>query len=154
MKKQFVIISFTFFIVTSCSNSSDENYEDISTYPFVEAEFGSSLDLNDLANYANQTVPPYITKNNSQGNAITDKGATLGRVLFYDKNLSSNNNISCASCHHAAAGFQSGLLQGIGEGGIGFGLRGEGRVKSSSYLERDLDVLAKTTTPPTGLSIL
>jgi len=117
MKKQFVIISFTFFIVTSCSNSSDENYEDISTYPFVEAEFGSSLDLNDLANYANQTVPPYITKNNSQGNAITDKGATLGRVLFYDKNLSSNNNISCASCHKQEFAFSDTNVASTGVNG-------------------------------------
>jgi cytochrome c peroxidase len=30
---------------------------------------------------------------------ITDHGATLGRVLFYDPQLSINNRISCASCH-------------------------------------------------------
>ena len=33
---------------------------------------------------------------------------------------------SCSSCHHAGAGFQSGLQQGIAEGGSGFGLKGEG----------------------------
>ncbi len=32
-------------------------------------------------------------------NPITDAGATLGRVLFYDKKLSLNNTISCGSCH-------------------------------------------------------
>jgi len=58
-----------------------------------------------LANYANQTVPAYITKNNVGSNLITDKGATLGRVLFYDKKLSSNNTISCASCHQQANAF-------------------------------------------------
>ncbi|WP_396161833.1 cytochrome c peroxidase, partial [Flavobacterium sp.] len=98
MKNQIMVSLLTIFGLTSCNNS-DDNYEDIATYPFVEAEFGSSLDLNNLANYGNQTVPPYITKDNSQGNSITDKGATLGRVLFYDKNLSSNNTISCSSCH-------------------------------------------------------
>ena len=99
MKNQILLGLFALCGLTSCSNSSDDNYEEIPSYPFVEAEFGSSIDLNNLANYANQIVPPYITKDNSQGNAITDKGATLGRVLFYDKNLSSNNTISCASCH-------------------------------------------------------
>ncbi len=99
MKNQIMVSLLAIFGLTSCSNNSDDNYEDIATYPFVEAEFGSSLDLNNLANYGNQTVPPYITKDNSQGNSITDKGATLGRVLFYDKNLSSNNTISCSSCH-------------------------------------------------------
>lgn len=99
MKNQILLGLFALCGLTSCSNSSDDNYEEIPSYPFVEAEFGSSIDLNNLADYANQIVPPYITKDNSQGNAITDKGATLGRVLFYDKNLSSNNTISCASCH-------------------------------------------------------
>ena len=30
---------------------------------------------------------------------VTNAGARLGRVLFYDKKLSQNNTISCASCH-------------------------------------------------------
>src|SRR6476659_7242897 len=32
-------------------------------------------------------------------NPITNDGVTLGRVLFYDKNLSINRSISCSSCH-------------------------------------------------------
>jgi len=39
-----------------------------------------------------------INKDNTGTNAITDEVATLGRVLFYDKNLSANNTVSCASC--------------------------------------------------------
>ena len=31
--------------------------------------------------------------------------STLGRVLFYDPNLSLNNTIACASCHKQTAGF-------------------------------------------------
>jgi cytochrome c peroxidase len=31
--------------------------------------------------------------------------ATLGRVLFYDKNLSSNNSVSCSSCHKQELAF-------------------------------------------------
>ncbi|WP_375559632.1 cytochrome-c peroxidase [Bernardetia sp. OM2101] len=38
-------------------------------------------------------------------NQITDAGATLGRVLFYDKNLSKNGRVSCASCHVQDKGF-------------------------------------------------
>ena len=59
----------------------------------------STLDLGNLFNYENQAVPSYITEDNTAGNVITDEGATLGRVLFYDKNLSSNRTIACASCH-------------------------------------------------------
>lgn len=58
------------------------------------------IDLNNLENYANQLIPNYITKNNTPpNNNVTNAGATLGRVLFYDKNLSANNTISCSSCH-------------------------------------------------------
>lgn len=64
------------------------------------------LDLTQLANYANQAVPSYITKNNTTaGNPITDKGATLGRVLFHDKRLSRDNTISCSSCHDQSRAF-------------------------------------------------
>jgi cytochrome c peroxidase len=105
MKNQIILSLLALFGLASCSNNSDDNYEEVTTYPFVEAEFGSSIDLENLANYANQAVPTYITKNNAQGNIISDKGATLGRVLFYDKKLSSNNTISCSNCHIQANAF-------------------------------------------------
>lgn len=43
--------------------------------------------------------------NTPANNAITDAGATLGRVLFYDRRLSSNDRVSCASCHQQAFAF-------------------------------------------------
>jgi cytochrome c peroxidase len=73
--------------------------------------------LNNLANYANQTIPAYIRKDNTAGNPITDKGATLGRVLFYDTNLSSNNTISCSSCHIQANAFGDVAIASIGVNG-------------------------------------
>ena len=45
------------------------------------------------------------TDNTPADNPITNAGATLGRVLFYDKQLSANGTISCASCHLQHAGF-------------------------------------------------
>ena len=43
--------------------------------------------------------------NTPADNPITDAGATLGRVLFYDTRLSANNTVSCASCHVQAHAF-------------------------------------------------
>lgn len=43
----------------------------------------------------------------------------LGRKLFFDKILSGNLNISCASCHHPLAGTGDGLSLPVGEGGNG-----------------------------------
>lgn len=54
----------------------------------------------------NFLVPPIVNQDNTPtNNAVTDLGATLGRVLFYDKRLSSNQTISCSSCHQAQHGF-------------------------------------------------
>lgn len=71
--------------------------------------------------YANENLPSFMTEerllsgfaqmsisgrdNTPPENPITDLGATLGRVLFYDKKLSANGTIACASCHIQAQGF-------------------------------------------------
>jgi len=46
----------------------------------------------------------------------------LGKLLFYDKILSGNKNIACASCHHALAASGDGLSLPVGEGGQGLGI--------------------------------
>lgn len=68
-------------------------------------------------NYANQPKPPYIVKENTGGNVITNAKATLGRVLFYDKNLSIDNSISCASCHKQEFAFGDTALVSKGVSG-------------------------------------
>lgn len=47
--------------------------------------------------------------------------AAIGQLLFYDKILSGNRNISCGTCHHHDHGGADGLSLGIGEGGAGVG---------------------------------
>lgn len=91
------------------------------TDPFAATKlaFGSNINFDSLSNYANQTKPNYITLDNTGNNAITNAKATLGRILFYDKNLSVNNTISCGSCHKQAFAFSdtalvsSGILGGL-----------------------------------------
>jgi len=45
----------------------------------------------------------------------------LGKLLFFDKILSGNENISCATCHHPLAGTTDWLSLPVGEGGAGLG---------------------------------
>ncbi|WP_412766005.1 cytochrome-c peroxidase [Pseudooctadecabacter sp.] len=47
--------------------------------------------------------------------------ARIGQLLFYDKILSGNRNISCGTCHHHDHAGGDGLSLGIGEGGTGVG---------------------------------
>jgi cytochrome c peroxidase len=51
-------------------------------------------------------------------NRTSDAGATLGRVLFYDKRLSITNTHACASCHQQAHGFASTERFNTGVAGI------------------------------------
>ena len=47
--------------------------------------------------------------------------AKLGQLLFYDRILSGNRNIACATCHHPKFATSDGLSLGMGEGGVGLG---------------------------------
>jgi cytochrome c peroxidase len=79
-----------------------------------------TIDLDNLINYEGQTQPNYITKNNTpNSNPISNAGATLGRVLFYDKQLSLNGTIACASCHKQSHAFGDDVIQSEGfDGGV------------------------------------
>lgn len=106
--------AFYILILLCCFSCSDDNNstepvidnpsaEDLQT--ILQNTFGNNIDFDNLENYENQVIPNYITKDNTNGNNITDEKATLGRILFYDKNLSTNNMISCASCHQQQHAF-------------------------------------------------
>lgn len=79
-----------------------------------------TIDLDNLFDYNGQVTPFYITKDNQpMDNMITDEGATLGRVLFYDKQLSLNGTIACASCHKQEFAFSDTAVRSVGfEGGL------------------------------------
>lgn len=49
---------------------------------------------------------------------VTDEGATLGRVLFYDTSLSSDGSVSCASCHQQDRAFSDPVAQSTGVSGV------------------------------------
>lgn len=76
--------------------------------------------------YANIDLPAHFLDNDildadntPTNNPITNEGATLGRVLFYETLLSANNSVSCASCHQQENGFSDPLALSVGfEGGL------------------------------------
>lgn len=105
MKSKIILSYVGFLIIASCVRKEDEinnmdlirKYINIPSSPF---------------NYSSPSIPSFlknqfvtIQNNTPSNNPITDWGATLGRVLFYDKMLSKNNNISCSSCHIQKFGF-------------------------------------------------
>lgn len=91
-------------------------------------------------------------------NPITKKKVELGKNLYHETAFATEGEFpitigeySCASCHHAGAGFQSGLAQGLGEGGEGFGLLGESRTRNLLCAPEKCDVQPLRT--PTTLNV-
>jgi cytochrome c peroxidase len=62
--------------------------------------------------------------------------AELGMLLFYDKVLSGNLNISCATCHHPLSSSGDGLSLPIGEGGRGLDVTRDTGAGKESVHER------------------
>ena len=55
------------------------------------------------------------------GEFTSDARVKLGNLLFFDKLLSGNRNISCATCHHPKFATADGVALPLGEGPTGLG---------------------------------
>jgi len=89
-----------------------------------------------------ENLPAPLTA--SDYHEFSDERAKIGQLLFYDKILSGNRNISCGTCHHPRFGGGDGLSLGIGEGGIGVGperIPGFGDEKIKKRIPRNASAL-------------
>ena len=85
----------------------------------IQAAFGASIDLAALAAYESPSVPAYIQAPNVVNSPVTNAGATLGRVLFYDPALSIDDTVSCSSCHQQQNAFGDARVVSNGvDGGV------------------------------------
>lgn len=80
-------------------------------------------------------------------NPLTAEKVALGKLLFYETGIArgamhqqGQGTYSCATCHVPSAGFMPGRVQGIADGGAGFGSNGEGRDQDPIYQDGQLDV--------------
>jgi len=124
----------------TASNSAGAGAASASVSATPSAVAGAlTLDLAALANYAAPTLPAYYDgKVRAQDNTpaddpVDDRIATLGRVLFYDKNLSVNGTVACASCHQSGAGFSDPARFSTGFDGTTQGTRHAMRLANVRY---------------------
>ncbi len=118
--------SLLFLTIISCKKeSSDDNEietENILNLPNTPFDYSNlNLPSHFITNSDGESLPTSVngTDNTPSNNLITDDGATLGRVLFYDKKLSANGTVSCASCHKQDKGFSDDEVLSIGfDGGL------------------------------------
>lgn len=71
--------------------------------------------------YAQELPEPVTDADYYEDGAPLPAKVRLGNMLFFDKIMSGNKNISCATCHNPMLVSADGLSLGIGEGGRGIG---------------------------------
>lgn len=109
-RRSFIVIVTLFLFFISCQPTGEMEKmmeEEMSPYEWTlpDTAYDYSVEVPTV-------VPPLFANNYFDGNQMTpytlepDK-VTLGRVLFYDKRLSRDNTINCATCHKQELAFSS-----------------------------------------------
>jgi cytochrome c peroxidase len=123
MKLHKLLIPFCFFCLIASLTSCVEDVTEKEVTHYTDDQFATltkSLDVPETPYSYSVEFPPALVINGFAPRAyIDDDMATLGRVLFYDKSLSKNGTIACASCHKAENGFSDNKRFSTGfEGGL------------------------------------
>lgn len=92
-------------------------------------------EASDLANIPQQPVNP-----------LTPEKVALGNMLFFEPAFANEakypaglGTYTCSTCHVVESGFRPGRMQGVADGGVGYGLIGERRHKSLIYHDQEVD---------------
>lgn len=141
--KPYFAIAIMVALLSSCFDDEPKrNYDGQLINTLYQASDGQGLDYYRLPQSNDFHSIPQDPKN-----PITAKKVELGKMLFHETAFALNNKFastaqtySCASCHNSGAGFQSGLKQGIADGGMGIGIAGEGRHKNPDCDPDSIDV--------------
>ncbi len=92
-------------ITTSCCNE-DSSIVDLSDITFEPVPYS----LRVPEQFPQMPIPA--------DNPLTQEGVALGRMLFYEKRLSGDNTMSCATCHLPQGSFTDNKARSIGIDGI------------------------------------
>lgn len=145
---------------SSCNMDGDDHIIDTGDVNYIDEELTEVLVQSggSLGHYILPASDDLNSIPQDPKNPLSRAKVQLGKLLFHETALAtaskfdeSMSTYSCASCHHAAGGFQANLAQGIGDGGIGFGLDGGGRYINPHNAEVDIDVQPIRT--PSALNI-
>ncbi|MBL3656014.1 cytochrome-c peroxidase [Fulvivirga sediminis] len=84
MNRVFILLTISILFIVACGNDDDQS-----------------------TNYWQVDVPEYFPEMvyTIENNPVTKEGFELGRMLFYETRLSSDNTVSCANCHQPYLAF-------------------------------------------------
>ena len=99
MMYRYFVICLIILLITACNK-----YQSICDC--VDSLPPTSMTLLYPNNFPTPTIP--------DSNPLTEEGVNLGRHLFYDPILSSDNTVSCASCHKQEHSFGDNISFSVG----------------------------------------
>ena len=141
--KKILLAVFGMFLLSGCA-------KDQMTNPLDQQLTRTLKNLSPTRDIAHFILPQsndFASIPQGKANPLTPEKVALGKMLFFETGLardakheSGKGTFSCSTCHVPSAGFMPGRVQGIADGGTGFGFNGESRSKSSEYEDGELDV--------------
>lgn len=147
------ILFLCLLALSSCTKDNNDNLDNQLENTLIEASKGEGLVFFQFPEDGDFDAIPQDPKN-----PITSEKVNLGKLLFHETGIAINpkhpegtGTYSCASCHHVKAGFQACRIQGVADGGLGFGVSGESRINNPNYQNNELDVQPLRT--PSALNI-
>lgn len=120
MRNLFILLAAPALVACNASGGSGANVaptcEQVGDNDYADTVFPDHFTVSATGGMGGPSV--VATDNTPADNPITEAGAGLGRLLFYDTGLSANGTIACASCHKAELGFADDATLSLGfEGG-------------------------------------
>ncbi|NNE26744.1 MAG: hypothetical protein HKN09_07865 [Saprospiraceae bacterium] len=132
-------------LLWSCAGDQNQFTTELDTHLTQKLMAISPDGTMDYYKLPNETDLDNIPQDNF--NPLNEYKVALGQQLFFETGLGTQSvhteglqSYSCATCHIPSAGFTPGQVQGVGDGGIGFGTQGEGRHKNQHYAAEELDI--------------
>jgi len=103
----FLVFFFLILFFSGCEKYEPYCPEEVAT---CEDQNATPMNFSFPSNFPNPDIPIF--------NPTTEEGVSLGRHLFYDPILSSDNTVSCASCHKQEYAFSDNKEFSFGVNGV------------------------------------
>ncbi|MFK7981081.1 MAG: cytochrome-c peroxidase [Saprospiraceae bacterium] len=145
MKLRLLAIIFTCTLIVACTK--DKVYLDTPLDQLLNSSLVRAAKTNTINHFILPDTDDFAAIPQDPRNPLSQAKVELGKMLFFETGIAlsptkeaGKKTYSCASCHVPSAGFRPGGVQGIADGGIGFGYNGENRTKLAAYRDFEMDV--------------
>ncbi len=145
MKLRLLTIIFTCTLIVACTK--DKVYLDTPLDQLLNSSIVRAAKTNTIDHFILPDTDDFAAIPQDPRNPLNQAKVELGKMLFFETGIAlsptkeaGKKTYSCASCHVPSAGFRPGGVQGIADGGIGFGYNGENRTKLAAYRDFEMDV--------------